>query len=206
MLTLYKLKDILGSEEESDEEYEDEEDTGSSPQSSNQDFILGQVPAIDDLSILHPPVDQILTYWTTYLENCESFLKMIHVPTTEVVVREAVKTNLQSLTPSNELLMFCFYFAATTSLPDDDCLQRFHYDKETLLAKYQVGIKHSLARAKFMHSQDFKVLQGLTLYLVRYWQLDMYFDYILITCRHVSSTLMMHMAQLLGQCVALLYD
>lgn len=139
---------------------------GNSPQSSNQDFILGQVPAVEDLSILHPPIDQISTYWRIYLDNCEPFLRLIHVPTTDAMVRDAIQTNLQSLTPSDELHMFCFYFTATTSLPEDDCLRLLHYDKDVLLSKFQIGIKHALARAKFMHSPDFKVLQGLVIYLV----------------------------------------
>lgn len=167
MLTFSKIKDILGegSGEEEESDYE-EYDTIGSPSASSQDFILGQVPHVEDLSMLHPPINHIRTYWHTYLENCESFLRLLHTPTMTIIVHEAINNSLNLLARSDELLLFCIYFAATSSVTEQECLQLFGYEKEALLQKYQIGIKHALARARFMHSQDLKVLQGLVLYLV----------------------------------------
>lgn len=163
---MVQIKNILGdSSGDTESEYEDDDYTGS-PESSNQDFILGQVPHVEDLTILHPPISHITTYWHTYLENCESFLRLFHTPTMTLMVQTAINTSLSGLVPSDELLLFCVYFAATTSVSEHECVQLFGYEKDALIQKYQIGIKHALARAKFMHSQDLKVLQGLVLYLV----------------------------------------
>lgn len=49
----------------------------------------------------------------------DPIVKVLHVPTTDQLVKETRK-NLNSLTPGNEALMFAIYFAAITSMDEAD--------------------------------------------------------------------------------------
>lgn len=57
--------------------------------------------------------------WQVYQENVDPILKILHVPTTTKLIRE-VRTSLDNLTPSTEALMFSIYYAAITSLDEDE--------------------------------------------------------------------------------------
>jgi hypothetical protein len=57
--------------------------------------------------------------WQVYQENVDPIVKILHVPTVEILVKETRK-NLDSLTPGNEALMFAIYFAAITSMDEED--------------------------------------------------------------------------------------
>jgi hypothetical protein len=159
-----ELKDILEEDTSSSSESEDED---RSPEAFNTDWIVGTMgPAVEDLHWLHPPLNLIPRYYALYQENCESIIRMFHRPTTDAMVQEALSTNLGSLNRVDELIMFCFYFAALTSLSDEDALQEFGHGRDELLTRYEIGIKQALTRAQFMHTQDLKVLQAFVVYLV----------------------------------------
>jgi hypothetical protein len=134
--------------------------------SNEQDFIMGEVGTYEDLTIFHPALNQIRHYWQVYVDNCEVILRMMHEPTVAVVVEDAIRTNLESLSRSEELLMFAIYFAAVSSLPAKRCQEEFGDEQEVLLARYQLAIKHGLNRSRFLYTQDLKVLQAFVLYLV----------------------------------------
>jgi len=134
--------------------------------SRGTDFIFGVSPIYEDLSYYHPPRHQILHYWQVYLDNCEGLLKLLHNPTVSVFVQNAVRNDFHGIDQSDELLMFCFYFAAITSLTDDEVMRQFGQEKSSLLKKHELAIKHGLTRARFLQTQDLKVLQALVLYLV----------------------------------------
>lgn len=57
--------------------------------------------------------------WQVYQETVDPIVKILHVPTVEILVKETRK-NLDSLTPGNEALMFAIYFAAITSMDEED--------------------------------------------------------------------------------------
>jgi hypothetical protein len=54
-----------------------------------------------------------------YQENVEPLIKLLHVPSVELILRDA-RRNHGKLTPANEALVFTIYFAAITSLESDD--------------------------------------------------------------------------------------
>lgn len=135
--------------------------------STGTDFIFGVSPTFEDLSYFHPPISQVLHYWQVYLDNCEGLLKLMHTPTVNLMVHNAVRNDFHDLDKSDELLMFCFYFAAITSLTDDEVMRQFGQQRPSLLEKHEFAIKHGLTRARFLQTQDLKVLQALVMYLVR---------------------------------------
>lgn len=57
--------------------------------------------------------------WQVYQENVDPILKILHVPTTSKLIRQ-VRTSLDNLTPSTEALMFSIYYAAITSLDEEE--------------------------------------------------------------------------------------
>jgi hypothetical protein len=130
------------------------------------DFIFGVSSIFEDLSYFHPPLSQVLYYWQVYLDNCECLLKLIHTPTVNLIIQNTVRNDFHDLDKSDELLMFCFYFAAITSLTEDEVMRQFGQEKASLLERHELSIKHGLTRSRFLQTQDLKVLQALVLYLV----------------------------------------
>ncbi len=80
---------------------------------------MGYRSADVDLRPLHPLPSQIPFMWQTFQENIDTIVKVLHVPTMNVLIREA-QNNLDSLTPSTEALLFSIYYAAITSMSDEE--------------------------------------------------------------------------------------
>jgi hypothetical protein len=161
-----QLNELL---EDSAEDIDTEDEEKSTPMTTYRgtDFIFGVSPIFEDLSYFHPPISQVLHYWQVYLDNCECLLKLMHTPTVNLIIQNAVRNDFHGLGKSDELLIFCFYFAAITSLTDEEVMRQFGQERSPLLEKHELAIKHGLSRAKFLQTQDLKVLQALVLYLVR---------------------------------------
>jgi hypothetical protein len=105
----------------------EESDVEASPESADHDkhlmdhqsFILGYRSADVDLRPLHPLPSQIPFIWQVYSENVDPILKIVHMPTMNKLIKD-LRHNLDSLTPSTEALMFSVYYAAITSLDEDE--------------------------------------------------------------------------------------
>lgn len=61
--------------------------------------------------------------WQVYQENVDPIVKILHIPTTSKLINQTRK-NIDGLTPENEALMFAIYFAAITSMDEDDVRRR----------------------------------------------------------------------------------
>ena len=82
-------------------------------------FIFGYRSSDVDLRPLHPLPSQIPYIWQVYLENVDNAVKIVHIPTMQKLVR-TTQSNLNTLTPATETLMFAIYYAAVTSLDEDE--------------------------------------------------------------------------------------
>lgn len=111
-----------------DEESDISGDEGSSPATirSNKEpvvdhhaFVLGYRSADVDLRKLHPLPSQIPFIWQVYTENVDPLVKILHIPTMNNIIRK-LRTDLDSLSPPLEALMFSIYYAAITSMEDDE--------------------------------------------------------------------------------------
>ncbi len=118
-----------------------------------------------DLSGIHPPPWQIPKYWQLYYQNFEVVMRYQHQPAAKKLMEEA-QENVYSLTKSKEVLLFAMYFAAVSSLSDEEAPVELGAEKAELLAKYEDGIKRGLQKAEFLHTQDLTVLQAFVMYLV----------------------------------------
>jgi hypothetical protein len=160
--------DVLeNSDEDSNEE--DEEDSLGHPTSSDvypAHYLFGASQPTISLAASHPPPPQALLYWKLYIENCECILRILHVPTTSIVVEQA-QVDLNGLSKGNEALLFAIYYATITSLSPDETFATFGTDREVLLSQYESAVQRALVNAGLLNTQDLTVLQAFVLYLVR---------------------------------------
>lgn len=157
LLTGFQLSQLRAETQKltDDEEIDVSEDDGSSPEHSNTDreslltdhhaFVLGYRSSDVDLRKLHPLPSQIPFIWQVYVENVDPLVKILHIPTMNPIIRK-IRSDMDNLPPGLEALMFSIYYAAITSLEDDEVslpsqsirlimaiqAHRYHRSKRTL--------------------------------------------------------------------------
>lgn len=152
--------------ETSDDEEYPSPDTGQPGSLHGHDgFLFGFSSLALDLRGFHPDPTQISFCWQTFKDRVDPMIKMVHVPTTETFIMRA-KHNLDSLSKGVEALLFAIYFAAVTSLTQQECRESLGESKHTLLAKYRFCVEQALARAGFLKAQELLLLQTFVIFLV----------------------------------------
>lgn len=106
-----------------------------------------------------------MVYWDVYKTNVDPLVRLMHKPTAENLFLRASRDQ-SSLSKSEEALLFAVYLAAVTSLDPEDCQTRLGLDKEIGLRRYRYASEQALARAGFLSTQEFIVVQAFTLFLV----------------------------------------
>ena len=128
-------------------------------------LLFGSRSTTDDLSTLHPDPVQIFRLWQIYLDNVNPLLKVTHTPSLQGRIIEAA-SNVKSINPTLEALMFSIYCMSIISLIGEDCQTMFSSSKEDLLMKYQFGCQQALLNCGFLRSSERDCLTALYLYLV----------------------------------------
>lgn len=118
-----------------------------------------------ELYSLRPDPVQIFRLWQIYLDNVNPLLKVTHAPSLQRRIIEAA-SNIATISPTLEALMFGIYCMAIQSLVGDDVHAQFGSSKEELLTRYQYGCQQALSRCRFLRSSDCDCLTALYLYLV----------------------------------------
>ncbi|THX40346.1 hypothetical protein D6D10_03572 [Aureobasidium pullulans] len=118
-----------------------------------------------DLLSLHPIAGQIETYWNVYKERVDPLVKVLHIPTIEPTVL-ASASHLANLSKSFEALLFAIYYGATTSLSEEDCINKLGEEKGLLLSRYRFGVEQALARANFLTTEEMMVVQAIVIFLI----------------------------------------
>ena len=77
-------------------------------------------PSAPDLRDFHPLPSQIPFLLDVFSENVNSISPVVHIPTVAKMVRNLRSNDATSLTLANEALMFSIYYAAITSMEEDD--------------------------------------------------------------------------------------
>ncbi len=126
-------------------------------------FVVGGVMA--NVTNVPPPAIQMFQLWQIYINNVNPLLKVTHTPTLQAQVISA-SANPAKISKPLEALMFAIYFAAITSLTEDEVQSTFGEDKAILLGKYHNATQQALVNAGFMRSTELMVLQAFFLYLV----------------------------------------
>ncbi|KAI1366238.1 fungal-specific transcription factor domain-containing protein [Xylaria arbuscula] len=128
-------------------------------------FIFGYSSSNVDLRSLHPLPSQMLFYWQVYMDNIDPIVKLLHVPTMTKIVKD-LRSDMSTMTPGVEALMFAIYLAAITSMEHDEVVMNFGAEKKTLLARYRFATEQALARAGCVTSSEMVVLQAFVLFLI----------------------------------------
>jgi hypothetical protein len=126
-------------------------------------FVVGGSPA--SVTNAHPSGIQIFQLWQFYISNVNPLLKVTHAPTMQEQIISAI-SNPAKISKPLEALMFAIYFAAITSLTEEEVQSTFTVDRAILLGKYHNATQQALVNAGFMRSSELIVLQAFFLYLV----------------------------------------
>ncbi|KAK6444783.1 hypothetical protein FP744_10001031 [Trichoderma asperellum] len=132
---------------------------------NHQSFILGHRSLDVNLKNYHPLPSHATFLWSVYQETVDPLLKIIHVPTMEAILRDA-RRSPEKLAPGHETLVFAVYYAAIVALEDGEVQTNFGATKEEMLAQYRYATEQSLAKANFLNTSEFTVVQALTLFLL----------------------------------------
>ena len=157
-------------EDDSDEE-EDSQLSGQSPadtSTSQSSLLFGSPPLRQrELHLLHPPPAQLITMCYCYQRNVDPMGKVLHIPSLRKLVMSAA-ANIDAIPSGNyvEALLFAMYYAAITSLSQEECLQKFHDGKNSLLARYRSGTESALSNANLLSTKEIGTLQALVIFLV----------------------------------------
>ena len=103
--------------------------------------------------------------WQAFVNNVDPITKILHIPTAQVVVFEAINDPCRKTNDVNALL-FAIYFAAATSLQAADVAHFLGQDKSTVLKIFKQGLEKSLEQANVLDNPTLTSLQALTIYLV----------------------------------------
>lgn len=157
------MRDIL------DDSTDDEDDypspgSGLGVSASHQGFLFGFRSIASSLRDLHPLPNQIAAYWGIFKENVDPLIKVLHRPTTEMLVAEAAQ-DLDHISKPMEVMMFTIYFAVITSMSEAECIGTFGIERQSALERYRFGFEQAMARACFMSTSELLVLQSFTLFL-----------------------------------------
>ncbi|KAK6445709.1 hypothetical protein FP744_10001958 [Trichoderma asperellum] len=128
-------------------------------------FGFGWHQTIVDIHTLHPQPFQIFQLWQVYLDNVDPLLKITHTHTLQKRLIAAA-TNLITITPELEALMFGIYCMAISSLTENECRAMFASSKVDLLSRFQLGCQQALLNSRFMRSTNRDCLTALCLYLI----------------------------------------
>ena len=77
-------------------------------------------------------------------------------------------TNIDAIPSGNyvEALLFAMYYAAVTSLTEEECLQNFDDARSSLLARYRSATESALSNADLLSTKEIGTLQALAIFLV----------------------------------------
>ena len=158
------MDDDSGEEEES--QLSDQSPTKTS--TSQSSVLFGSSPLCQrELRLLHPSPAQLTALFYFYQKNVDPLVKLLHIPSLRKLVLSS-SANIDAIPSGNyvEALLFAMYYAAITSLTEEECLQNFHDERKSLLAKYRSGTESALSNADLLSTKEIGTLQALVIFLV----------------------------------------
>ncbi|KAJ3529566.1 hypothetical protein NM208_g9696 [Fusarium decemcellulare] len=157
-----------------DESSEDEDFPASTPSTHELDrapserhafmFRHNLTSSTPDMRHLRPLPSQIPFLLDTFSENVNFIVHVVHMPSIRDMVRKA-RGAPASLAPADEALMFAIYYAAVTSMEDDDVVTNFGSTKAELNLKFRRGLEQALAMADFLSDPNMTLVQALLIFL-----------------------------------------
>lgn len=112
----------------------------------------------------HPPPTISHLLLTVFEENVAPIIRIIHNSALRNLVQTAA-TNPDELDKGSEALVFSVYFAASSSMTDEQCLTHLGETQATLTKRFRFAVEQALARAGFLHTRKLIVVQAAVLFL-----------------------------------------
>lgn len=157
---LRAMRDIIDSEDTDD----CTTDHSTTPD-ENSDLLFGaDTPAVNP-ETLWPDASHVVRLWQIYLDRVNPLTKIIHVPTMQPFVLDAVG-GPQRLPKNIEALLFSIFLMAVVALEPDECQGVLGCPREVALERYSAGVRLTLLRIGFLKTHDLTVLQALVIYLI----------------------------------------
>lgn len=128
-------------------------------------LLFGIMPPKFNLNTMHPTTEQQTYLWAAFQENVNSMFKLLHVPTTQKQIFEAV-ANTNSIPKRLNALIFAVNNAAIGSMKNEDCLKIMGEPKSKVFPTYMAATQHALIQAGLLQTSDLVVLQAFVLFLV----------------------------------------
>ncbi|CAG8025585.1 unnamed protein product [Penicillium olsonii] len=117
------------------------------------------------LAELHPSPLHIFKLWQAFLENVNPLTKVVHVPTVQQQILEAM-SDLPKASKELETLMFAIYCIAIVSMEPEEVERSFGESKRGLLLRYRQGAQLAFKNASLLRTSSLTVLQAFMLYLL----------------------------------------
>jgi Fungal specific transcription factor domain/Fungal Zn(2)-Cys(6) binuclear cluster domain len=148
-------------EHEMEDVLEDEED-----QAVGWDPLTGAFLGYQqDLLQYHPTHATAVLLWRTHIENVEPLCKILHIPSTAVMLDRASQ-DPANVSRTDECLLFAIYHFAVFSMTEDECMEQLGNPRAILLQRYHFATRQALANASFLKTTEMSVLQALVLFLL----------------------------------------
>lgn len=122
-------------------------------------------PQTPDNHAYHPLPSQVPFLLNVFSENVNLIMRVVHMPTVNKMIQSLRGNDFSTMTPANEALMFAIYYAAITSMEEDDVMTNFGSSKFELNLKYRLGLERALAKADFLNAPDITLVQAFTIFL-----------------------------------------
>ncbi|RAH79643.1 putative C6 transcription factor [Aspergillus japonicus CBS 114.51] len=111
------------------------------------------------------PVSQLQALWEIYRVNVAPMIALLHLRSTEAMILQAAPDN-DNLDPGHGALISAVCFAAVVSMTPRQCISLFDEPHDACIEKYKRATEHAIARANLISTQDIRVLQAATLFLL----------------------------------------
>lgn len=163
-------------EDDEEEQYEESPESYEAASQSPGDpsgFIFGNPEYRERDEPPHPLPKNILRLWGIYVRNVDPLMKILHRPTLNDEIQKYVYS-IQSifitaaeyqLPAPKTALLFCIYFAAVSTLSQEQAQSQFGERKEVLVSRYRINAERALAGADYLNSNDLTTLQAATIYV-----------------------------------------
>ncbi|KAH6951846.1 fungal-specific transcription factor domain-containing protein [Fusarium avenaceum] len=111
-----------------------------------------------------PLPSQIPFLLDVFQENINLLMHVVHMPDLRKLIRPT-RGAPTAISLKNQALLFSIYYAAITSMDDEDVLLNFGSTRTELNMKFRRGLEQALARADFLNNPDIILVQALVIFL-----------------------------------------
>lgn len=103
--------------------------------------------------------------WQTFVNYVDPFNKVLHIPTTEILIFKAIEDPSSARADVN-CLLFAVYFSAISAMEDDAVVSMLGHGKRRALSVFRRGLEISLVQADFLEAPTLTALQAMAIFLV----------------------------------------